>query len=178
LLSRRSYVLEFDDAIWLTPLHRKKLEIMCRNADHVIVGNTYLAEFARAFNPRVTVIPTAVDVARYVPATPRTDPPSAARPFVVGWIGLPYNFSALESLAAPLARLARSVPLVVRVVSAGRPRLDGVPGVTVECVEWREADEARAVATPPLNGPFRLASGSESSIFVLKPRRWLRLPQE
>ncbi len=143
LLRRGRFVLEFDDAIWLTPMHRRKLAALARAADRVVVGNEFLAAFARRCNERVDVIPTSVDVSRYPAREPRVDAPRAARPFVVGWIGLPINFPALESIAAPLARLAREIPLVVRVISAGRPDL---PGVTVEPIEWNEATETRELA--------------------------------
>jgi len=35
--------------------------------DHVIVGNDYLAAYAQRYNDAVTVIPTSVDLARFVP---------------------------------------------------------------------------------------------------------------
>ncbi len=142
LLRGRRFVLEFDDAIWLTRGHRAKLERLAAAADRVIAGNARLAAFAsraRGGDARVDVIETAVDVARFVPRPPRTQPPSPARPFVIAWIGLPANFPALESIAAPLARLAKRIPIVVRVISAGRPRLQDVP---LECVEWSGEGEA------------------------------------
>ena len=44
---RQPTALEFDDAIYLTRGHRRKLERLCARAHVVIVGNETLAEFAR-----------------------------------------------------------------------------------------------------------------------------------
>ncbi len=143
-LLRRSatpWILEFDDAIYLTRFHRAKIARLCRLADRVVVGNRFLAEFAARHNAAVAVVPTTVDLARFTPRRPRA--PAAGAPLVVGWIGLPYNFPALALLEAPLRELAVEVPLVLRVVSAGRPRLAGVP---LEAVAWSLQGEAEQIA--------------------------------
>jgi glycosyltransferase involved in cell wall biosynthesis len=139
---RRPVAIEFDDAIYLTPLHGAKLASLCRSARVVLAGNAELARFAREAGARqdaVAVVPTVVDLRRYPPRERYAD---GAR-FVVGWVGLPYNLGSLERLAGPLARLAREVPLEVRVISSRAPRLPGVP---VTMVPWREADEAARLA--------------------------------
>ncbi len=138
---RAPWQLEFDDAIHLTRFHARKMELLCRLADRVVVGNETLARFARRHAraaEAVEVVPTVVDVDRIRPRAP--SPPD--RPAVIGWIGLPANFDALRLLAAPLRRLAETTPLVLRVVSDGAPRLEGV---AVEARPWSEAGEADEV---------------------------------
>lgn len=139
---RLGYVLEFDDAIYLTFAHRAKLERLCSLARVVVVGNAFLAEFARPFARAVEISPTTIDLERY-PAEPvaRTHDASP-RPLVIGWIGLPYNFDALASIAEPLRDLAREFSFVLRVVSAGAPDL---PGVRVEAVPWTLDGEVEAI---------------------------------
>ncbi|MFG0317913.1 MAG: glycosyltransferase family 4 protein [Planctomycetota bacterium JB042] len=141
-LSRRRtpWQLEFDDAIHLTRLHARKMALLCRLADRVVVGNDTLARFARrhARAAAVEVVPTLVDADRIRPRAP--SPPG--RPAVIGWIGLPTNFGALRLLAAPLRRLAATTPIVLRVVSDGAPQLEGVP---VEARPWSEEGEADEV---------------------------------
>jgi glycosyltransferase involved in cell wall biosynthesis len=137
--SGRRWSLEFDDAIWLTRGHRAKLERMCALADRVLVGNRYLATFAARWNEKVAVVPTTIDLRRYpAPARPvGADAGQGARPLVIGWIGLPYNFDALKILARPLRRLTDgSAQTVLRVVSAGRSAPAGLDGVKVEMREW------------------------------------------
>jgi glycosyltransferase involved in cell wall biosynthesis len=137
--SRTPVVLEFDDAIYLTPLHGRKLARLVSAARLVIAGNAELARFAGARGAEVAVVPTVIHVDRY---RPRVDHRDRGR-FVVGWIGLPYNFPSLARLAGPLARLAREVPLELRVISSAAPEMPGVP---LRLVPWDEATEAAALA--------------------------------
>ena len=103
----------------------------------MVVGNEYLAAYARQHNPAVTVIPTAVDTDRFVP---RSDAPSATeRPPVVGWIGSPTTFPYLESLAGVLRDVASRHQFTLKVSGAGRPV--SFPGVTTQDVPWSMADE-------------------------------------
>lgn len=139
---RRPVVIEFDDAIYLTPFHGTKLARLVRAARLVLVGNAELARFAVGAGARedaVAIVPTVVDVTRYRPREAHRD----RERFIVGWIGLPYNLPALEQLSAVLTRLARAVPLEVRVISSRAPEL---PGVTVRLVPWDEAEEASQLA--------------------------------
>lgn len=133
-LPRGAWLLEFDDALYLTPLHRAKLARLAARASHVIVGNETLAAFARRHTARVSVVPTVVDVERCCP--PRQRP--ARGPVSIGWIGLPGNLPALEALRGPLEIVARRHPIRIRVVCDGRPVLRGLP---VEAVRWSPATE-------------------------------------
>jgi glycosyltransferase involved in cell wall biosynthesis len=139
-------VLEFDDAIYLTKGHRQKLERLCAQADLVIVGNRFLADFARPHARRVVEIPTTVDLARYeaARAIQRRRRDEADDVFRVGWIGLRYNHAFLDELAAPLARIAASGrPVELRVVSSSAPAWSESWG-TVRIVHrpWSEDTEA------------------------------------
>jgi glycosyltransferase involved in cell wall biosynthesis len=143
---RARTVLEFDDAIHLTAGHRHKLEGLCALADLVIVGNRFLADFARPFARQLVVIPTTVDLdaytqARAVQQRRRTEQDGTLR---VGWIGLPYNMPYLLQLAEPLARLAQSGRSVeLRVISSGLPEPDPAWGrVRLVHRRWSVATEA------------------------------------
>jgi glycosyltransferase involved in cell wall biosynthesis len=132
-------LLEFDDAIWLTFAHRRKLAAACARADTVLAGNAFLADFARRGARRVAVIPTTIDLSRYPPAPP---PPAAGRPLRLGWIGLRYNLAYLSPLAGPLRRLAaQGVALELRVISSAAPAGPEWQGLPVVHRPWSEAGE-------------------------------------
>ncbi|RJO71909.1 MAG: glycosyltransferase [Myxococcales bacterium] len=137
----RRTLFEFDDAIYLTPLHAGKLKRVLKRAGHVIAGNDELAAFARQVSSRVSVVPTVVDMDKY-PETPYP-PADVRRPFRIGWIGLPITLPYLDLAARPLARLAaeRAVELVV--ISSREP---APPGVPVRFVNWSEENEAEELA--------------------------------
>ena len=139
-------VLEFDDAIYLTRGHRRKLELLCGLADVVIVGNRFLADFARPHARNVVVIPTTVDVTRYEHACSiqRQRRAEGDDIFRVGWIGLRYNHPFLEELAEPLAHIAASGrPVELRVISSSAPAATERWGeVRIVHRPWDEATEA------------------------------------
>lgn len=138
----RPYVLDFDDAIWLPrqggsrllrALHRESaVQRLLRGAAAVTAGNQFLAEYAGRFNRNVTVVPTAVDVARY--AVP---PATAATEVNIGWIGSRTTLPYLK-LLKPVFENLRLRP---RVIASGDP---SDLGFDVDFRPWRletELDE-------------------------------------
>lgn len=150
LLARRGsrLVLDYDDAVWVSYLSAAnpylaklkfpgKTATLCRIARHVMAGNAYLADYARRFNDRVSIVPTTIDTERYrpVPRAPNAVP-------VIGWTGSYSTAKYLEILGPTLRRLRERIPFRM-VVVGGEFRLDGVD---VECRPWdsrREVDDLR-----------------------------------
>lgn len=135
-------VYDFDDAIFLPNVSEANraisfLKTTSRPSEiigfsrQVMVGNEFLAQYARRFNANVSVVPTAVDTTRFAP---RAATPRAAGPLVVGWIGSPTTFHYLESIAPLLQDVATRHPFVLKVSGAGKPVR--FPGVSVQDVPW------------------------------------------
>jgi glycosyltransferase involved in cell wall biosynthesis len=141
---RRPMVFDFDDAIFVpyaSPTYGRlaawlkapqKTSRIVRMSAQVIAGNNYLADFARRWNPAITVIPTVVDVDQFAVMTPARPP---CRCPVVGWIGSHSTRSYLDMIAPALQQLAARRRFLFRVIGAGRPV--EIPGVDVENREWR-----------------------------------------
>jgi glycosyltransferase involved in cell wall biosynthesis len=142
-LSRGSaaIVLDFDDAIYLrnsSEANRfveslkfaQKVATIVGLADRVIVGNEFLAAYARAHNSAVTTIPTCVDTSRFV----RRTVPSAPGPPVVGWIGSPTTTPYLAALGDVLRETGRRRPFLMRV--SGSAEDFSLPGVDVRHEPW------------------------------------------
>jgi glycosyltransferase involved in cell wall biosynthesis len=128
----RPVIFDFDDAIYLLHTTRanrrlgwlkfpRKTELLCRISDHVVVGNSYLYDYAARYNRNVTVIPTSVDVDRYRPIESRP-----AGRVVVGWTGSSTSQTHLEMFAPMLARIASRPDIEIRVLSDRKPSLPGV----------------------------------------------------
>jgi len=141
-------VLDFDDAIFMSNVSEanraiaflknpgRVAEVIARST-RVVVGNEFLASYARHHNDQVTVIPTAVDTNRFVP---RADMPAQpGRELVVGWIGSPTTFPYLRDLAGILAEVAGQHRFRLKVSGAGQPV--HFPGVVVDEVPWSLANE-------------------------------------
>lgn len=148
LLRGTAYVLDYDDAIFHNyDLHRwgwvrrgfgRRLDKLMATARLVVGGNGYLAQRARdAGAPWVEVIPTVIDLDRYVVRPNRPE----GVPTVV-WIGSPSTSRYLSELATPLATLAQRIPFKLRVIGV---ELE-IKGVEVECIPWTEASEVAAIA--------------------------------
>jgi glycosyltransferase involved in cell wall biosynthesis len=139
------FVYDFDDAIWLpyvSPRNRYlsylkapgKTGAICRMAAAVTVGNETLADFARRYNPVVTVVPSTVSLRDYRPRPHSL----AGDPQVVGWTGSHSSAQYLRLVEGALRALARRRRIRVVVVGIDNYRLEGVD---VECRPWRAETE-------------------------------------
>lgn len=138
-------VFDFDDAIFVSyrsPSNgylsylkfASKTKTICRLASHVMVGNPYLAEYARQVHDRVTVIPTTIDTQRY-----RVPPPNNSNgPLVIGWTGSHSTVQHLDTLRSALKKLAAREKFRLRVI--GTPVYD-CPPIDVEAMRWRAKTE-------------------------------------
>jgi glycosyltransferase involved in cell wall biosynthesis len=135
-------VFDFDDAIYLGPTRHAHISWICRHAAWVTAGNPLLAEFARQFTPRVTLLPTVVDTPRYELHTDRlVDNPAA--PLRVGWLGS--DLSIRETLYAHwemFGRLQRALGFEFVICSQPRPEPPS-DAVRWSFVEWSPRTEER-----------------------------------
>lgn len=135
----RRLVLDIDDGLFVLNLH--KFEVLCGLSDHIIAGNELLAARTQSINPRVTVIPTCVDVEKYETKVAS----NSNSPLILGWTGTAANIEYLEVLCEPLRQLAREFPIELRVIAESEIPLrrlgfdrDGIP---TRFVRWSEATE-------------------------------------
>lgn len=146
LIKRRvPFVFDFDDAIFVSyrsPSNgylsylkfAAKASTICRLASHVMVGNPYLAEYSRQFNPNVTVIPTTIDLDKYHVIERDASPD----PVVIGWTGSFSTVQHLDTLRGALQKLAQREKFKLRVIGTPTYKLDGVD---VEAMDWRAQTE-------------------------------------
>ena len=138
-------VFDFDDAIFLSYKSPSngylsylkfagKTKTNCRLAAHVMVGNPYLAEYARQFNLNVSIIPTTIDTDKYKPVNIE----DASGPVVIGWTGSHSTVQHLDTLRSALAKLAQRESIRLRVI--GTPNYQ-IEGVEFETIMWRSETE-------------------------------------
>ncbi|MHB8526110.1 MAG: glycosyltransferase family 4 protein [Candidatus Acidiferrales bacterium] len=139
------FFVDYDDAAYVRykrwPFLRNKISRIMAQANGVVVGNPYLAQYARRFNPRVTIIPTVVDLAKY-PQRPRAKDSGVIR---VAWIGTAVTAKLLIPLVPTLQRLQQEHKgLVFRFIGAGQAGL--FDGLSAETPEWSEEQETKLLA--------------------------------
>lgn len=138
-------VYDYDDAIFhkydlhssavVRQLFGEKMRPMIAEAAHVVAGNEYLADYARRWNAKVTVVPTVVDTNQYRPKPGhRTGPP------VIGWIGSPSTWRYVRPLLPLLRQLCEQRQARMLAIGAGsaakEDQFDGL-----ELQPWSEASE-------------------------------------
>ncbi|MFC7667349.1 hypothetical protein ACFQT0_07940 [Hymenobacter humi] len=127
---RKKIIYDFDDAIWLpnTSENNKiaagvkwhhKVASVCSWAYKNSCGNSYLAAYARQFNPNTVVNPTTIDTVHL-----HNQVRDQARPgrLVIGWTGTHSTLKYLEQIVPVLARLeAEGLDFEFRVISNQPP---------------------------------------------------------
>ncbi len=127
-------VYDFDDAVWVpyvSPANKYlsylkcfgKTRTLCRISKHVMAGNEYLAEYARAFNSNVTVVPTTIDTDVY---QPRSEPPADSCLVTIGWTGSHSTVQHLDTIRSALLKLRQRIPYRLTVIGTPHYHLDGV----------------------------------------------------
>jgi glycosyltransferase involved in cell wall biosynthesis len=144
-------IYDFDDAIWspgqawknglFSLLHfTSKTSTICKLASAVTTGNEFLADYARARNPSVFVIPSSIELADY-PLVPEAADDGE---FVVCWTGSTSTLVHFEHARAALERLATFVPLAVKVICSKPPERP-IAGADMHFVRWSAETEAHDV---------------------------------
>jgi len=137
----RPAIFDMDDAIFHNFLgfERLRLRRILKLVRHVVVGNSYLADFV-ADPSKTTIIPTVVDTARYLP---RPDPGDA--PFTIGWTGGANNLIELEPIASVLGRILKETDGRLLIIC---DRLQGrfLRHLPVDFVRWSPENEVKALA--------------------------------
>jgi glycosyltransferase involved in cell wall biosynthesis len=133
-------VLDLDDGVFLK--WPEKIAQVAGAADCVIAGSDLLAEALGQYSQHVTVVPTCVDVRRYVVKE------HARRPVpVVGWTGTSSNLAYFEQILPALTELATRTPYALGIVAddRARGRLPRISGVEVRLIPWRTETEATSL---------------------------------
>jgi glycosyltransferase involved in cell wall biosynthesis len=138
IAKRHKTIFDFDDAIYLNWRGSQKIRRLVTMADHVIVGNEHLAKFV-AQPAKTTVIPTAVDLDRYVASAPR---PTRGPDVVVGWTGLSGNYRHLATAVPAIARALRQTSARFLIIS-DKPPPTALRELRPEFLPWTAAHEIR-----------------------------------
>lgn len=147
---QKKYIYDFDDAIWLpnysqsnAKFHRLKaygkVKKIIRWADQIVVGNEFLAKFAKQYNSKVEIIPTTIDLVN-VHNLKTTHQEDVIR---IGWTGSHTTMEYLPMLVPTLEKLSQEFPIVFRVISNHPPEIELN---CLEYVKWNKESEIEDLA--------------------------------
>lgn len=107
---KKKIIFDFDDAIFLSQPFR--VNLMLKKSDVVIVGNSYLARYAKHYNKNVFIIPTSVNI-EYVKRIKRT---KKRNKIIIGWIGSFSTLKYLYLLVKPFEQLGKMYNIEFNIV--------------------------------------------------------------
>jgi glycosyltransferase involved in cell wall biosynthesis len=152
-LLRKKIIFDFDDAIWLTDKTdesafkrilrwRSKVHSICKWSYKISCGNSYLAAYAKQFNPNVFIIPTTIDTVN-LHTRPASDK-SSGENITIGWTGSRSTLKYLEELILVLQALEKKYPEVGYLIIADEnPNL---PLKNMTFRSWKKETEIRDLA--------------------------------
>lgn len=145
-------IYDFDDAIWLMDVsegNRKlaflkrpgKTADICRLSDIVIVGNEYLANYARQYADQVAIIPTTIDTDYHRPVAVSHQKPSVC----IGWTGSETTIKHFETILPVLEQIKTLYgDRVYFKLITNRPV--NYPSLELSATMWNKAEEVEQLA--------------------------------
>ncbi len=144
---KKKYIYDFDDAIWLpnysqsnAKFHRLKaygkVKKIIRWADKVVVGNSFLAEYAAQFNENVEIIPTTIDLENVHNQVTQHQEDLIR----IGWTGSHTTMEYLPLLVPTLKKLEKVYPIKFRVISNLPPEIE------LDCLEFVKWNKETEIA--------------------------------
>ncbi len=111
-LFKKKIIYDFDDAIWLPNVSNankyfgwlkfpNKTSKIISYSKLVTVGNNYLAEYAKKFNPNVVIIPTTIDVNYHC----RKERKINSNKIIIGWTGSVTTNKHLATLLSVIKKI-------------------------------------------------------------------------
>lgn len=143
------FYVDYDDAIFVTyekkypkPLRnwmKNKIKYVMNSAKGVVVGNSFLAQYAtKAKADNIVVIPTVVDTDRYTTKLFKTDD----KIIVIGWIGSPTTAPYVEKVIPVLEDISQRYGIIFRMVGA---KINYRGLLPIEFIPWTEATEVLSI---------------------------------
>jgi glycosyltransferase involved in cell wall biosynthesis len=113
---RRKMIFDMDDTVFVYLPHKTKF--FTKFCDAITVGNHYLYDWAKQYNPNVHIVPTAIHFEKYSAFT--RDYALVNEKFTIGWIGgAKWHYDNLQLLVPIFQKLvANSIPFKFVLIGA------------------------------------------------------------
>lgn len=138
----KKMVFDFDDAIFCNTDGSFSATRMARfrqtvaASDYIFAGNAYLADTARQFNPKVSVIPTSLDTDKY-----RLTGHKDSTRIILVWIGSKSTRKYIQAILPSIDELARKIPsLELKIIADFELE---AKHLVIHNIPWQEQTEAQ-----------------------------------
>jgi glycosyltransferase involved in cell wall biosynthesis len=146
-LFAKKIVFDIDDAVMFKdgPLgtsaqrrQNKRFGFMAKKSDLVICGNEYLKKNTEKFNANIRLLPTPIDMDRYVE---KQNTGLEKKGITLGWIGSKVTLKYLKQISPALVQLSKRFPdLKLKIVA---DEFFEIHGLEVEKKEWSSTEEIK-----------------------------------
>lgn len=153
---RHKVIFDFDDSIWLldtSPENKKfeflknpdKTKINIAHAHRVIAGNSFLANYAKQFNPNTIIIPTTIDTDFHKPlkkdfGSAQSTETLVEKKIVIGWSGSISTIKHFEIAIPALKKIQDKYPNKIEIHVIGQGSYSN-PEINVICKNWSSQTE-------------------------------------
>ena len=103
MLVKKPIIYDIDDAVYLATKANSGILFLIQNAAVVFAGNSYLAEYCRQHNSNVHIVPTAVDVNRFMPNTQK----KKSKDMIIGWSGTSSSYKYFSPIVDSIAKFLK-----------------------------------------------------------------------
>jgi glycosyltransferase involved in cell wall biosynthesis len=132
-LGKRPLISDIDDAIWLNR-YGLAANNLAKFSDHIVVGNSFLADYFSKYNTSITVIPTCVDIDRFSPSKKAYQQRGYG---VIGWSGTSGGYAYFAPIAAAIGQLlSKHRDWKIRFISDKKPSFPEIPPSQLEYAPW------------------------------------------
>lgn len=142
---RRPYIFDVDDAIWCSPpFGRFAMKQIARNAQVVLAGNSYIADWFSPYAGDVRIVPTAVDTDLIRPRKASKNG-TGSESYTIGWIGTSSNYASLYRIEKSLEQFLRHHQAQFLIVCDQPPKFIRLPPEKLRYVKWSPEEEVKAL---------------------------------
>ena len=132
--AKNGVIVDFDDSIFI---QHPKFSYSVSNADLVIVGNSFLADWATNFTNNVKIIPTSIDTSRFTFKEIKL----YQKEIIIGWTGTKDNLHYIEEIADVFKSLTRKYKFKFIIISDFDKIPSFLSGIPFNMVQWNKEKE-------------------------------------
>ena len=152
-------IYDVDDAVFIGDRQSLTQRRISEQASMVIVSNNYLKKWYDQYSEKVIIIPTSVDIERYMPLKLK----KLSNTKIIGWIGTSDNFWHLDLVINSISKFLIYNPYwKLRIVADKDYKSDHISSDKIENIKWT------------LDSDVKLINSFDIGIMPLVETNWTR----
>jgi glycosyltransferase involved in cell wall biosynthesis len=132
---KKPIYFDIDDALWINNINIFKLALQ---AECVIAGNSFIADWFSKYNKNIFVVPTAIDTDRFI----KKPDISNNNKFIIGWTGSADGLKYINEIEVPLNNFLKNhADTYLKVISDKEPVFKTIDPARIIYIPWNPNTE-------------------------------------